>query len=310
MTELQIRCFLEVCRHLNFSNAAKALFISQSNISRQIARLEEELCLELFLRNTKSVKLTEQGEILSEVLFKVVPEWQNALVRAKNSVKKYSGSLTIGCTPHTKSNSYLSQLLSSFRAANPEIRIIKERNTQRQLIDGLNNNYYDAVLLAAHDADFLSGVVTETMFYSRIGIAIYKSHPLFFENAVTLADFRDSGFLRYSPTNIPLEQDFMHTLCEAGGFTPRIVSEFDDFEEFLFSIEMGEGVALVLEETEVISNMNLRFIPINEDYPQKYQPMQLAKKESNNSPTVDAFYQYARRYALMQRNKSGGLSVG
>jgi hypothetical protein len=89
--------------------------------------------------------------------------------------------------------------------------------------------------------DFLNGVVTETLFYSRIGIAIYKSHPLFFKNEVTLSDFSDSGFLRYCPTDVPLEQDFMYRLCRSCGFTPRILAEFDDFEEFLFSFEMGEA---------------------------------------------------------------------
>ena len=44
MTDLQVKCFLEVARCLNFTKAAKNLFISQSNISRQIASFEEEIC--------------------------------------------------------------------------------------------------------------------------------------------------------------------------------------------------------------------------------------------------------------------------
>jgi len=296
VTDLQIRCFLEVARQLSFSSAARSLFVSQSNISRQIAKLEEELSMELFQRSTKSVRLTEQGQILAETLFKMEGEWNQALTRARNTQRKYIGSLTIGCTPHAKSNSYLSQLLSSFREYRPDIKIIKERSTQAKLIEGLNNDYYDAVLIAGHDVDFLSGVVTETLFYSRVGIVIYKSHPLFFKPDVTLADFADSGFLRYKPTDIPLEKDFMYCLCKDSGFAPKVVAEFDDFEEFLFSIEMGEGVAIIYEETEVISNMNLRFIPINEDLPQKFLPMQLAKKAYNKSPAVEAFYSFARKY--------------
>ena len=57
MTDLQVKCFLQVARCLSFTRAAKELFISQSNISRQIATLEEELGLALFDRNTKGVKL-------------------------------------------------------------------------------------------------------------------------------------------------------------------------------------------------------------------------------------------------------------
>ena len=66
MTDLQVRCFLEVVRFLNFTRAARELYISQSNISRQIASLEEELGLALFDRNSKGVKLTDQGQMLAE----------------------------------------------------------------------------------------------------------------------------------------------------------------------------------------------------------------------------------------------------
>ena len=45
MTDLQVKCFLEVARCLNFTKAAKNLFSSQSNISRQIASFEEEIGL-------------------------------------------------------------------------------------------------------------------------------------------------------------------------------------------------------------------------------------------------------------------------
>ncbi|MBQ9980015.1 MAG: LysR family transcriptional regulator [Oscillospiraceae bacterium] len=297
MTDLQIKCFLETARRLSFSGAARALFISQPTISRQIAKLEEELTFELFQRNTKSVVLTEQGEILAESLFKIEGEWNHAMARAKNSLQKFSGSLTIGCTPHVKSNSHLSQMLSSFRELHPDIKIVKERSQQSKLIEGLNNDYYDAILIAGHDVEFLKDVVTEVLFRTRVGIVIYKSHPLFFKPDVTLADFYDSGFLRYNPTDIPLERDFVYNLCKDSGFTPKVIAEFTDFEEFLFSIEMGEGVAVVYEETEVISNMNLRFIPLNEDHPQKFLPMHLAKKVYNRSPAVEAFFSFARKYS-------------
>ena len=81
------------------------------------------------------------------------------------------------------------------------------------------------------------------------------------------------------------------------------MAEFDDFEEYLFSIEMGEGISLVFEETEVISNMNLRFIPINEDVPQKYLPMQLTRKEKNTNQALRDFYVYAQKYSNLHEKK-------
>lgn len=85
MNDLQVRCFLEVAKCLNFTEAAKHLYISQSNISRQISSLEEEWNLVLFDRNTKHVRLTAQGELLSEAMEKMLADWDRALTRAKAS---------------------------------------------------------------------------------------------------------------------------------------------------------------------------------------------------------------------------------
>ena len=303
MTDLQVKCFLEVARCLSFTKAAKGLFISQSNISRQIASLEEELGLALFDRNTKGVKLTIQGQMLAETLSEMSTEWGMVLARAKNSVKKFNGCITIGCQEHIKANSYISQVLSGFRENRPEIQIIKERCTQKKLVEGLLNDYYDAILIADHDVKMVQGVEKLTLFYSRVGIVIHKKHPLFHKKNIKLSDFKDSVFLRYLPMQLKPEDDYLHNICAAFGFQPKIAAEFEDFEELLFSIEMGEGVSLVFEEDEVTSNMNLRFIPIEEDVPQKYLPMQLTRKEKNKNPALSDFYVYAQKYSNLHAKR-------
>ncbi|SDB26510.1 LysR family transcriptional regulator [Eubacterium oxidoreducens] len=300
MTDLQVRCFLEVAEHLNFTNAAKALFISQSNISRQVSAFEEELGLSLFTRNTKGVRLTHEGEILAETLTNLSQEWNQALIRARNSAKKFAGSIRIGCTLHAKTNSYLSRFLAEFHEQRPEIQIIKERNTQKQLIEGLNGDYYDAILIADHDVRWLSGITTQALFYSRVGIAIHRNHPLFRKKDVSLSDFADMAFIRYKPTEIPLKSDYLYLICKNFGFEPHIVEEYEDFEDFLFAIETGVGVSLIYEETEITSNLNLRFIPIEEEFPQKYLPMELTKKSNNTNKFLDDFFKFAKLKATME----------
>ena len=99
MTDLQVKCFLEVASCLNFTKAAKNLFISQSNISRQIASFEEEIGLPLFDRNTKGVKLTLQGQMLAETLSEMSSEWELVCSRAKNSIRKFNGCITVSDAP-------------------------------------------------------------------------------------------------------------------------------------------------------------------------------------------------------------------
>ena len=63
MNTTQLECFLEVANHLNFSRAAQRLRITQPAVSHQIKTLEDELGVKLFIRTSKSVRLTQEGHL-------------------------------------------------------------------------------------------------------------------------------------------------------------------------------------------------------------------------------------------------------
>ena len=63
----QLTAFVTVCDDLSFSRAAERLFMSQSAVSHQIARLESDLGVSLFERSTRSVSVTEPGRRLLPV---------------------------------------------------------------------------------------------------------------------------------------------------------------------------------------------------------------------------------------------------
>ena len=60
----QLRYFAKAAETLNFSDAAKCLNIAQSSLSQQIKQLEDELGIQLFIRNYHSIRLTEAGEAM------------------------------------------------------------------------------------------------------------------------------------------------------------------------------------------------------------------------------------------------------
>ena len=63
MNSIQLKCFLEVARELNFARAAEHLHFSQPTVSKQIQTLEAELKVKLFKRSTRSVSLTQAGKM-------------------------------------------------------------------------------------------------------------------------------------------------------------------------------------------------------------------------------------------------------
>lgn len=64
MNTTQLRCFLSVAEYLSFARAAEQLNMTQPAISHQISSLEKELDVQLFVRTTRSVTLTEEGSTL------------------------------------------------------------------------------------------------------------------------------------------------------------------------------------------------------------------------------------------------------
>ena len=74
MTSQQVQWFLALAEHLNFTDAARCLYISQPALSRQISALEQELECKLFIRSNKEVSLTPSGEIL----LRHFKEWNRA----------------------------------------------------------------------------------------------------------------------------------------------------------------------------------------------------------------------------------------
>ena len=79
MDLLTLHYFMTVAKYHNFTKAARAVYTSQSNISKQIAALEEELGTTLFLRTKSGVNFTPAGEYLFEGLSTLLPRLERLL---------------------------------------------------------------------------------------------------------------------------------------------------------------------------------------------------------------------------------------
>ena len=77
----QLRYFMAIAHHKNFTEAAKEFYITQPAITHQIAALEKELGTPLFKRTTRSVTLTEAGKLFAEHAKHILDQEENALHR-------------------------------------------------------------------------------------------------------------------------------------------------------------------------------------------------------------------------------------
>ena len=96
ITEASIRCFLMLAETLNFTQAAKRLFITQQAVSHQISRLEEDLGVRLFFRNNRGVVLTDDGKQAYRFFYEEAQRYQEFLCSINSTQAKGNTTLNVG----------------------------------------------------------------------------------------------------------------------------------------------------------------------------------------------------------------------
>src|SRR5207344_3213296 len=117
----QLRIIRETVRqNFNLTDAANALFTSQSGVSKHIKDLEDELGIELFIRRGKRLLgLTEPGKELVEIVERMLLDAKNIKRLAEQFSNRDEGSLTIATT-HTQARYALPSVVTKFKAEFPK----------------------------------------------------------------------------------------------------------------------------------------------------------------------------------------------
>lgn len=130
--------FNEVAKHNSFSKASKSLFMTQSAVSQSIKQLEKDLSTNLFVRTSKGVTLTNEGEILH----RYVKEAINLLENGEKALAKInnlqSGELKIA-TSDTITKHILIKHLEYFNTLYPNIKLTILNSTTDECINFLKN---------------------------------------------------------------------------------------------------------------------------------------------------------------------------
>ena len=114
------RAFDAAARHLSFTLAAEELFVTQAAVSQRIKQLESQLGFKLFVRRTRQLSLTDEGEQLAPVVAQSI----GAIAKAIDAVHadQRSGPLTVSTLPSFASK-WLIPRLPDFNRRHPEIEL-------------------------------------------------------------------------------------------------------------------------------------------------------------------------------------------
>ncbi len=140
------RVFYYVARQGNFTQAAEILMSSQSNITRTIKLLENELGCSLFVRSNRGVKLTPEGEKLYERVRIAVEQIQAGEEELSSDKSMLTGTISIGASGVALS-CFLLPILKDFRAKYPKIHLRISNHSTPQAIAALKNGSVEIALV-------------------------------------------------------------------------------------------------------------------------------------------------------------------
>ncbi|WP_437565584.1 LysR substrate-binding domain-containing protein [Sorangium sp. So ce542] len=118
----EMRAFLEVARLQSFSGAARALGLTSSSVSKQVARLEERLRVQLLRRTTRRVSLTEAGDLYAERAGRILADVEEAQRAVADLDGTPRGTLRISA-PTILGTIRVAPAVLACRAKYPELRI-------------------------------------------------------------------------------------------------------------------------------------------------------------------------------------------
>lgn len=161
----ELRYFTQVARLGSFNRAAARLNIAQPALSRSLKKLEEELGVQLLLRNGRGVELTEAGSILlaqsESILFQI--EETSRLVRRQKET--FRGQVIVGLAP-TSGLLIAPKLIQTFRECWPHASLILREGISSSLEEWLVDRRIDLAVL--HNPLPLDGIVIEPVIHERM----------------------------------------------------------------------------------------------------------------------------------------------
>jgi DNA-binding transcriptional LysR family regulator len=245
MNTTQIRCFLTVAKLLSFTEAAKALFMAQPALSKQIAMIEQELDMQLFDRTRRYVRLTPQGEILYHELQNIVKLTTAAINKARSIGIEQGGTLSVCVTSDELPKEYMPEVISVFMSSHANVQLDISVQETAALREGLSKGVYDLAVAMDFEIAGIEHLEIRKLAEQRRDFVISRRHPLAKMDHITISDLTNELFIsvdneELKPAIEKLEEEF-----NRAGYKPKGLMNAPNVDTMHMWAAAGHGVALV-----------------------------------------------------------------
>ncbi|GEQ16287.1 LysR family transcriptional regulator [Clostridium butyricum] len=253
----QLTYFIAIVENDTYFNAAEYLHMSQSNLSKQIIKLENELAIDLFDRSYRSAVLTDAGRLFYNDALQLIDQYHKVLQHIDDYKKSNEQNLHIGTLPiQTQYN--LTSIFNRFKNQNPNIHISIDEVEEYDLIIGLNQDKYD-IIIARENMINSKQYDTYPIAEDELVVVLPSSHKLAAHSTLDFNLLSGENFILMNPyTSI-------YKLCmqqiKKYNIDANIVGTART-ESIIGAVSFNEGISLLPKSNfEIFNHKNVVNIP-------------------------------------------------
>jgi DNA-binding transcriptional LysR family regulator len=277
----RLKCFVLAAEELHFGRAAQKLNVLPSTFGRQIRLLEEELGTKLFVRTTRDIALTDDGEQLLGDARELIGLADSMQTRFRGNVRVKAAKLRVGAIDSAAAG-LLPLLLNDFRKESPDAEI--------QLFEDKTIRLLPKVLSGRLDLAFVRppkgknpGLVYRHLLYETPVVALALTHPLAKRRKISIEDVADQPLIVPDRRTRPHSHDLTIKLFEEAGYKPRIKQVADEKQTIVNFVSAALGVAIVPRWASRMMTKGVVYVPLMSENKTKIGRLPLAAVWMRNS---------------------------
>lgn len=242
MDSRQLKHFLAVAEHQNFTRAADSLHIAQPALSISIKKFEQQLALALFRRSDRRVMLTHEGKILLEHAKRIVQQIDDAQLAMAELKGLEKGEVRLGA-PSMVGSYFLPEVVMAFKNLYPNLKMtVINAGTQairQMLVDG------DLDIGVILNEDVPSELDVDPLLRSQMVAVVGAQHPIAQQASISYQQFFEQELVMFKTTYF--HREFIDKLCKEFGYEAKFSFETNLLPMILNIVRREFAITALLE---------------------------------------------------------------
>lgn len=285
----------EVEKQGSLTAAADVLCVTQSALSHSMKKLEQQLGTDIWLREGRSLRLTQAGQYLLAVAGRVLPQLDVAEARLRQFAQGERGTLRIGMECHP-CYQWLLKIVSPYLAGWPDVDVDVKQKFQFGGIGALFG--YEIDLLVTPDPLYKPGLHFEPVFDYEQVLVVAADHPLAQQAWVKPAQLTRETLITYpvSPERLDVYTQFL----TPAGVAPQRHKTIETTDIMLQMVASGRGVAALPRWLVLEYAAKMAVVPIRLGRQGVAKQIHLGARESDlDTDYLRAFIEFARAQSTL-----------